>query len=520
MKKWTAFVLLLAVALSLFSACGIEPDDYYNYEGPNFEPNLPATTDAYVEPETTAPVATEAFDGTISGDISYVLIYNPNIYDEEDITTNGRLSTGSFGSQINVDMFRADGLEEEESTYERVSQNNLKVEIPEEKLNLEGGRADPILTPYKEGDTKDFFRFNKTMTSREKATFVCRYAGEYCNIWTCDNSLSDKMVSHYGAEFDNNIFRQTVDTYGTGRFTENGGKVNLMFYPMRDGVCGVFYGGDLFSSMEVPQQVAEYYGLNTDHAMVHVNSTLAAYEQIADVMAATAAHEFQHLICQTDAFYTIQNVTFRTWLNEAMSGYIEEQLYPGSKALSGDYKALALSAGIRHGQSMYNFENNADDIGVYGSVYMFSEYLADLAGENVFYDLHNYWRTSYSLTLSDAEALVNAVPDAVYKQIDSTITYPGSIYFAKEEEEWMSKLVLDFYLSMLSYDAGDPEAFQNVYPEYMIYDEINPASIEGGGRVIVAVNDGRFEIPTDADGGLVYVGLDQNFQVTTPFYIQ
>jgi len=40
----------------------------------------------------------------------------------------------------------------------------------------------------------------------------------------------------------------------------------------------------------------------------------------------------------------------RTWLNEAMSGYVEEQLYPGAKESAGHYDAFVESNRIRHGQ--------------------------------------------------------------------------------------------------------------------------------------------------------------------------
>ena len=68
---------------------------------------------------------------------------------------------------------------------------------------------------------------------------------------------------------------------------------------------------------------------------------------------------------------------------------------------------------------------------------------------------------------------------------------------------------------MLKYDAGDPEAFKNVKSDYLLYDELDGANIEGGGRIIIATKDGKFSIPDDADKGLIYIGLDKNFNVVT-----
>ena len=51
----------------------------------------------------------------------------------------------------------------------------------------------------------------------------------------------------------------------------------------------------------------------------------------------------------------------------------------------------------------------------------------------------------------------------------------------------------------------------------MLYCKEAPVEIEGGGRVIVAVENGSFTIPADAGEGLIYIGLDENFNVVTAF---
>jgi len=168
---------------------------------------------------------------------------------------------------------------------------------------------------------------------------------------------------------------------------------------------------------------------------------------------------------------------------------------------------------------MYNFEttntNMEFDIGVYGSVYLFSEYLANISDDDVFSNIHSYWRNSYSSTLSEAEAIVESVTKDVYDEIDSSFDYEKELRFKDSNELWLSKLTLNYYLSLLKYDENDPEAYNKVVSQTLVYDEINPADIEGGGRVIVALKDGNFEIPEDADYGLVYIGLDENFEVVT-----
>ena len=80
----------------------------------------------------------------------------------------------------------------------------------------------------------------------------------------------------------------------------------------------------------------------------------------------------------------------------------------------------------------------------------------------------------------------------------------------------MSKLVLDFYLDMLS-NKSKISAFGNIEPDELLYDDIDGADIEGGGRLIIAVKDTTFEIPEDADDGLIYIGLDKNFKPVTDY---
>ena len=138
-----------------------------------------------------------------------------------------------------------------------------------------------------------------------------------------------------------------------------------------------------------------------------------------------------------------------------------------------------------------------------------------LFGEDVFRNLHNYWRTSFSPTLSTAEALYHAVPETVASDIDGKYSYPAELNFKTEDEKWMSKLALDFYMSMLKYDSNDPEAFKDVDVQTLLYDQVNPAQIEGGGRVIAATKDGTFTIPEDAGKPLVYIGFDKDFNPVT-----
>ena len=140
--------------------------------------------------------------------------------------------------------------------------------------------------------------------------------------------------------------------------------------------------------------------------------------------------------------------------------------------------------------------------------------MKNIAGGDVFSNFHENWRNTY-YAMDTFDGIYEVIPDDVRAQVDSLITYPDHIYFASESMEWVSKFTLSFYLSTFTMDNNTPENYRNLYLDYLLYDSIVDANIEGGGRVILATLDGTFEIPEDADDGLVYVGLNENMQVVT-----
>jgi len=499
----------------LFTVPSINPDDLVRIE----------TTAPTASPEVVAQATSLGIEdlGLYHGNIianeffpvKYVMIYNPSMH----TAYYPGLSTGNLGAQIDVDLNKG-GLEEEEEpiTNLTLSQDELSGDVPLDELIREGSKAGAIITPYKVGDTKTFYCFDSASLDSARITrkFTCKYAGTNCNIWTSGAKISSKLIKSYGKQFDTYIYQNTVDTFGPSRFAKNGGKVNLLYYPMPSNIGGCFTMWDLFAQNEVSSYEITAYGLNTDHDILHINASLVGIESADTFMRSTMAHEFQHLICATNAFETPNLTTCPTWINEAMSGYIEEVLFPGVKAEKGGHlSTLGKSALIRNGQSMYNFTTYKDDIGVYGSVYLYAEYLANLAGKNIFSTFHRYWRTSYSPTLSDAEALVRSLPQNVKLAIDECTPYPASFSFATHEEKVLSKLTLQFYLELLSKDANDPKNFSKIKNQKLLYNQTTPARIEGGGRIIVALQDDVFTIPADADKGMLYIGLDKDFKPVT-----
>jgi hypothetical protein len=97
------------------------------------------------------------------------------------------------------------------------------------------------------------------------------------------------------------------------------------------------------------------------------------------------------------------------------------------------------------------------------------------AWNNLFYNVHDFWRNSYSADISVAEALTVSVPKEFYMDIDCEYSYPSYISagFANEHDEWLSKLTLDFYIETLSPELANLTEYADQVHSLMLYSEIN-----------------------------------------------
>ena len=130
-------------------------------------------------------------------EISYVLIYNPYIYDENK-TYNEKLNTGEIGDYVEAVVSRADGVETPIPENVPFTTGTLGDDLLD-KADLVGSRAGMFITPYRVGDMKNFYY---GATQRRQATFTCYYAGQYCNVWGFDGTLSQMQANDFGNEFD------------------------------------------------------------------------------------------------------------------------------------------------------------------------------------------------------------------------------------------------------------------------------------------------------------------------------
>lgn len=535
MRKIISVFMVLCMLCAAFAGCAKNADQTNApVKEPDADPGISAnaapnpsaqTENEGKQPEQQSPGsgAQALSGGTVIDEVNYVMIYNPYIYDEnnEAQTLNSMRYTGDIGWQIETGLFRADETEEPPAFPGTIPQKDLNKDFDDSVVNREGDRAganDPV---YDAGDTHSFFAYDSTMTMRVRKNFECVYEGTHCYIWSTDGSIGKDDAETLAYEFDNLIYENNAACFGTPRFTENGGKINILFYPLeQEGLLGFFTRYDIFSSAEAPSDVAEYYGINTDHAIITLNSKYIETDMPS--MKATLAHEFQHMICASEAFYYYDSPFVRSWLDEAMSSYAEELNYPGTKYDRLYHLYMFFSDCCGKGQSLYHFNGDDPWIGSYGVVFLYETYLTEQAGADVFKNVHSYWRHSYSSSVDEADALLASVSPDFAARISDAYDYPASVSlgFGDAAEEWMSKLTLDFYIQSLRPELNKCGEYADRAYTAMLYSEMDPLYIEGGGRIIVSPENGSFTIPNDSGNGLVYVGLDSNFNVVSITYTE
>jgi len=159
-------------------------------------------------------------------EMSYVLIYNPDLYDEY-VSYNELLNTGDFASYVEAIIPRADGPAEIPEVVP-VAAMGLPEDFDANNFDLGGSRGGAFVTPYSVGDTHAFYCGEE----RELKTFTCVNTGENCNIWTFNNAISSAEAQTLKSEFDSKIYPAATEMFGESRFASNGGKVNILVYPM------------------------------------------------------------------------------------------------------------------------------------------------------------------------------------------------------------------------------------------------------------------------------------------------
>lgn len=369
----------------------------------------------------------------------------------------------------------------------------------------------------KNPNTYDFWVCTDLTTYQyDKRTFRLAKEGEHCCIWVPENdtvSFTDDQTTEMLNEFENVIYPSNTDRFGGFRDLNGDGKLHIVTYAMNSlSVCGFFDSYDLYSREEIqeidPDDCESYNCL----PIINVNARMADRNKI---VYGTLAHEFQHLILRSAVLASPANAgllgkedTIGVWLNEGFSMAAEEFAYPGSVAEQGYLDAFEKSDKVRIGMSYQNFDATSSDVGAYGQSFLFSDYLRTQGGEDVYSGVLDYWRSAETLSaLTEGSAIRSQLDAETIVALQSICTYSDTVNAAlgTEDEILLSKIALAFRLAILLkeqtgvYSIRTPEAS---IPEYTG----SGRKIEGGGALLLSCS-GCFEVPADADSGLLFVGI-------------
>ena len=515
---------------------------------------------------TVTPTATPSTgDGTtVFTDIDTLLIYNPLIYYEGSSVVTNEVSTGNMSGQI-----KTSGVSNARSASTRTPSKTSEFLhlTPAQISDMLGmkhvGAADEVDTrAVTVGSSKKFW-IQTDMDDEStyaSTTMYARAVGDYCVVWGNSSFTSTSVASNMAAEFDDVIYSADIANFGSARFVEDGEKLNILVYPISTGgvgtILGYFWGVELYSSSDWSSGGYSSYAssYNKDSAIIHINADVCTSTYLQSNVYPTIAHEFQHLINYTSALKNSNNdsmleeTTMNTWLNESMSMQAEELIYPGLVAEEG-YISTSYngSTDISGGQSLYCFDTN-NDIGVYGQVFLWSEYMKEQAqNSGVFTKLHNHWRTCSASDLNDGAGILAALtaynPTAV-TNIWNGVSYSSDIISkinstdnlsatstsdATSDSVFLSKANLAFQIATYLQETegiwslGD--ACSDADP---LLTTATTVSIDGGGRIWVKTADEySYTVPSDASDYLIYVGFKngemvfgpttaEDYQATTP----
>ena len=193
---------------------------------------------------------------------------------------------------------------------------------------------------------------------------------------TLQNEFDNNLII-LAADFDSIIYPRMRDTFGTewNPGIDDDSKITILLTQTKENIGGYFNPSDEYYKEKITN------GRSNEREMVYLNAIFVGNKRIKSFLA----HEFQHMITWYHKT-KIKNISDDIWLNEARSEF-------ASTAIGYDdiYKRSNLEARIENFQldpidSLIEWQNKIYD---YSSVNLFSQYLADRFGKNIFKEMIN-----------------------------------------------------------------------------------------------------------------------------------
>ncbi|MCK4799949.1 hypothetical protein KAS31_03130 [Candidatus Parcubacteria bacterium] len=182
------------------------------------------------------------------------------------------------------------------------------------------------------------------------------------------NSYLDSLV----LDFDKTVYPKTREAFGYewNPGIDNDNRITILFTKTKENIGGYFNPSDEYKKSEVAN------GKSNEREMIYLNIAFVGDNRINSFLA----HEFQHMITWYHKT-KLRNITDDIWLNEARSEYASTAIGYDDEYLGSNLKARIKNFEVNPVDSLTEWRNKISD---YSSVNLFSQYLADRFGKEIF----------------------------------------------------------------------------------------------------------------------------------------
>ena len=193
------------------------------------------------------------------------------------------------------------------------------------------------------------------------------------------NSLSNAQKNEFdlnldllASDFDDTIYPRMRNIFGTewNPGIDNDSKITILFTRTKENVGGYFNPNDEYSKDVIVSKKSN------EREMIYLNILFIDDERIKSFLA----HEFQHMITWYNK-NKLNNISDNIWLNEVRSEYASTAIGYDDNYNASNLKARISGFKTNPVDSLTEWQNKIYD---YSSVNLFSQYLADQFGENIF----------------------------------------------------------------------------------------------------------------------------------------
>ncbi|MCK4524869.1 MAG: hypothetical protein KAU07_00325 [Candidatus Andersenbacteria bacterium] len=233
------------------------------------------------------------------------------------------------------------------------------------------------------GESKVFLvDFSYDFSERSEITATLKKIGASAYFYVEDdyyNNLSRNSKSEFDShlnslvlDFDNTVYPKTREAFGYewNPGIDNDGKITILFVKTKENIGGYFNPSDEYRKDEVAGE------RSNEREMIYLNIAFIGDNRIKSFLA----HEFQHMITWYHKT-KLRNITDDIWLNEARSEYASTAIGYDDDYLGSNLRARVKNFKIDPVDSLTEWQNKIYD---YSSVNLFSQYLADRFGKEIF----------------------------------------------------------------------------------------------------------------------------------------